>query len=779
MVRAFFGVCGGFLALALPWPPEVFGVLPGLAALLLGAGVGLAIRFGFRRLVLPACAAFGLLWGWVSISGALEARVATCADADYRLLTVEVAAQPHRRPAGGPGRDNALLEVRVLESPAAGGACIPVPGSRLRLSWYEPPVLASGQRWLLSVRVRAPWGHRNSAGFDYERWLLGRGVAGTGYVRSGTLLEDAPPIAGGFRGWLRDRGVRHSGLILALTEGDRSGVSRALWDVLRTTGTVHLLVVSGLHVGLVCGATFALCAWVLRLPGLFRPIPTEPAAALLALTAAGWYVVSSGCGVPALRAWLMAAGVLLLRVSGWRCAPGALLLMALTAVLLVDPLVVHQQGAYLSFAAVAMLLVDHGANTLRAAAVSRLMRAQLVLFLGLSPLLAVQQGAVPGAGVLANLAAVPLLTLLLPMLLIAMGCWQFLPALASLLVTGGELLLELLLAVLDAASVSPVLVAPSAAPMGSVLTLAAGLLLLTGRDTALRVLLVPAWLVWLIPVGSSVPDGGFRVTALDVGQGSAVLVDTRGHRLLFDSGPAFPGGLDLGAAAVVPSVRATGPGTLDALVLSHEDVDHTGGAVAVLDGLRVEQIFSSFRPRDASLGRPRVARAACEDSVRWQWDGVDFRFLHPRAASGHSAAGDNDRSCVLRVSNGFQTLLLAGDISRRVERRLVRRSEESLAADVITAPHHGSNTSSSRRWLAATRPRIVLVSAPRRSRYGHPHPAVLTRYELVGARVYVTGLHGALDWESWRPDRVRSRRGEGAYWVNRIGASDARARPDG
>jgi competence protein ComEC len=605
-------------------------------------------------------------------------------------------------------------------------------------------------------------------------------VDGTGYVRSAELLEDAPLPAGSFGDWLRGRGGAHTGLVLALTEGDRSGVSEALWNVLRTTGTVHLLVVSGLHVGLVCGTTFVLCAWGLRFAALFSRLPTEPAAALLALAVGGWYVVSSGSGVPALRAWLMATAFLLLRVSGWRCGAGSVLLVALAVLLVMDPLMVHQSGAYLSFAAVAVLLVHSGALATNRGAIAGLVRAQLALFLGLCPVLAAQQGVVPGAGVLANLVAVPLLMLLLPMLLVAMGCWQLAPAVASLLVSGGELILGVLLGALDVAAASPTLPAAGTLSPAIALALAAGLLLLAGCRWRLGMMLAPAWLSWLAPVGSDVPVGGFRVTALDVGQGSAVLVDTRTHRLLFDAGPAYPGGFDLGAAAVVPGIRASGPAKLDALVLSHADNDHSGGARSVLEGLSVAGVYSSFLPRDPVLGPAWLAGGRCADGTSWQWDGVDFRFLHPdRASDGPSAVDENDRSCVLRVSNGRRTLLLAGDIGRRVERRLARRLEGLLAADVMTAPHHGSNTSSSPSWLAATRPGIVFVSAPRRSRYGHPHPAVVARYESIAARVLVTGRDGALIWESWRPERVRSLRRESAYWANREQVPDARARPGG
>jgi len=787
MQRLVLGLSLGLLALALPLPAGVFRALPWIALGVL-ALAGWRIARQPSEVVLSAALAAGLLWGWHAIVVALDARVPECADADYQTVRVEVVSRPERqgRGAGAVGDQplsRARFEAEVMESSPTASTCGVAAGSRLRLTWYAPPDLAPGQRWQLTARVRPPWGYRNPAGFDFERWLLGRGIQGTGWVRSGTLLETGSRVADGFEAWLLARGARHPGVVLALTRGDSSGIGEATWEALRSTGTVHLLVVSGLHVGLVCGATFFAVAVCLRLAALVRPLETEPAAVLAALAMGAGFVIASGGGLPAIRAWTMTAGLLLLRIGGWRCAPGAVLLLALMVVLVLDPLAVHQSGAYLSFAAVAALLL-HGVS--RVGTVPWLLRlpmAQLVLFVGLAPPLAAWQGEVPGVGVLANLVAVPLLTVLLPVLLVTLACWREVPDLAAALLVVGDRLLDVLFATLRIAG-GPLLDAPGSGPLRVALgVLAAALILPAGTDRRVRALLLPIWLAWLAPTSSRVPDGEFRVTALDVGQGSALLVDTRDHRLLFDAGPAFPGGFDLGEAVVVPSVRVSGAGRLDALVLSHADTDHTGGAAAVLRRVPVRRTFSPFPPTGLPVVTARAPANRCEDGIGWRWDGVEFRFLHPRRAPWDAArpdAGDdNDTSCVLRVSTGSRTLLLTGDIGRRAERRLVR-SGALLAADVVTAPHHGSATSSSAPWVAATRPRFVLISAPRRSRYGHPDPAIVARYEAQGVRVWVTGRDGALVWETWRPRRLRHLRDALApYWVNRYPPAAATAGPDG
>jgi competence protein ComEC len=276
-----------------------------------------------------------------------------------------------------------------------------------------------------------------------------------------------------------------------------------------------------------------------------------------------------------------------------------------------------------------------------------------------------------------------------------------------------------------------------------------------------RVMSGIAWMAWATPVATEVPPGEFRVTALDVGQGSALLIDTSGHRLLFDAGPEYPGGFNLGAAVVLPSLLRTGPPRLDAVVLSHQDLDHTGGMSALRENIPIDAVYSSFAlPQQLQSG----SQSGCQKGISWVWDDVTFRFLTPAPASRSS---DNDRSCVLHVAARSQAALFSGDISSRIERRLVRESGVELDATVLTAPHHGSNGSSSRRWIDAARPRLVLISAPRRSRYGHPHPAVIARYRSAGARWAVTGRTGALVWNSWQPEQLFGwRLGNTAYWIN-------------
>ena len=402
------GLCVGLLALALPWSPGELGALPWVSGCCLLAAAPLA-GHAPRLALLAGAMGLGLLWGLAVTADALARRVPNCADAHYQQLAVEVASRPERRhlPARGGGhaarqgppaaqslrqRTVTRFEAHVLHQAAPlPGSCVVATGLRLRLSWYDAPPLGKGQRWQISARVRPPWGFQNAGGFDYERWLLGRRIQGTGYVREARLLRHAPSPAGGLQSWLEERGADHPGLILALVEGDRSGISTAQWEVLRTTGTVHLLVVSGLHVGLLCACGYAVALGLLRLTTVGRLLRPQPLAAAAALAAGAAFVVSTGSGVPALRAWLMSAAFLCTFASGWRCSGAMVLLTSLALVLLADPLAVHQQGTYLSFGAVAALLAVLGARS-RPGWIAALAQTQLVLFVMLTPVLALQQG---------------------------------------------------------------------------------------------------------------------------------------------------------------------------------------------------------------------------------------------------------------------------------------------------------------------------------------------------------------------------------------------------
>jgi competence protein ComEC len=256
---------------------------------------------------------------------------------------------------------------------------------------------------------------------------------------------------------------------------------------------------------------------------------------------------------------------------------------------------------------------------------------------------------------------------------------------------------------------------------------------------------VPLALGLLIPPRTLPAEGSFDLLAADVGQGSAILVRTRGHVLLFDAGPQYSRESDAGQRVLVPLLRARGDTPLDLLVLSHRDIDHVGGAKAVLGALGVEALSSSL-----DAGHPLTALATrasrCEAGQHWRWDGVEFAVLRPAAEDYARNLKPNALSCVIRVAGNGRSVLLTGDIEREQEALLVVEHGSGLQSDVLIAPHHGSRTSSSAALLDAVRPSLVVVQAGYRNRFGHPAAEVLERYRERGIRIVDSPECGAWSW---------------------------------
>ncbi len=485
-------------------------------------------------------------------------------------------------------------------------------------------------------------------------------------------------------------------------------------------------------------------------------MPERPAVST-GFAAAGAYVVLAGAGLPALRALVMSAGTLALLAGGRTSRLGRGLLMALAVCLVWQPLAVHQQGFWLSFGAVTTLYLAlghrHGDGPL-----TSLLRAQLGLSLGMLPLVAMSTATVPWTGVPANLIAVPAMSLVVVPLTLLGGClaavWAWAAAWALIL---ADHAVGLLLAWLTWLATAP----PALATGGTLALAVAQVGAVCWLLGVPRAFLPGLLLGWALPFGVRAPvlaSGQYRVMALDVGQGTAVAIDTRRHRLLYDAGPGFPSGFETGSAVVVPSLAATGPARLDMMILSHDDMDHVGGAAAVRRWLAPQLVIA---PR-----KTRIGPALRCTPRRWRWDGVRFRLV---GVARPVNASDNDRSCILLVDNGRYRMLIGGDIGRGVEADLLHAlSPGDLPVQVLFAPHHGSATSSSRALVRVLHPRLVMVSAGHGNRFGHPRPEVVARYRRVGARVYQTGRDGALVWSSAAPDQVvRWRRDRGPYWRDR------------
>ncbi len=793
------GLAGAALQLAQPqlWEPAAYVAVLATGLLLVAS----ALRWrqwplAAPGIVLGAAVAMFALCGVRAAAFQAQALDAALEGRDLRVQGV-VAAMPQVGDAGQRFR----FEV---ETARLGASLVHLP-PLIELSWYatgwrgadgpgEPqragPALRAGQRWEFTVRLKAPHGARNPQGFDYELWLWEQGVQATGYVRAGP--RDAPPLLVSSSLWrhpveqarqhVRDAIVarlaaadppdpRAAGVVAALVTGDQRAIDRADWDLFRATGVAHLMSISGLHITLFAWIAVAAVGWLWRRAARLCLWWPAPSAALVGgVLLAGAYALFSGWGVPAQRTVGMLAVVVLLRLAGRRWPWRQVWLLACAAVVLADPWALLQAGFWLSFVAVGVLFasdfVANGADLKGAGGLfGRLrgfLREQWVVTLALTPLTLLLFGQVSMVGALANLAAIPWVTLVVTPLALLGVLW---PPLWSAAAAGLAPLVALLQAL--AAWPGAVVSLPAAPLWAGIAAVVGGTCLALRWPWRLRLLGLPLLVPALCWQGELPGPGRFELLAADVGQGNAVLVRTARHALLYDAGPRYGAHSDAGDRVIVPLLRALGV-RLDLLMLSHRDTDHTGGAQAVLAAQPGAALTGSIAQEHALLSlRPATP---CVAGQRWDWDGVAFEVLHP-AQEDLDKPGQrpNALSCVLRIvdAQGVAALLV-GDIEQPQERALVAGGAP-LAAAALLVPHHGSKTSSSAAFIDAVAPRTALVQAGYRNRFGHPVPEVAQRYRERGAAVVASPACGAAHWLSAEPQRVRcERRERPRYWQHPV-----------
>ncbi len=708
---AAFFLGGATLLLHLPRLPH-----PALTLLAIPVISALACRY---RLVVPLAAlTAGFAWVQLHAEGHLAQRLQGGA-IDRQVVAVIT---------GLVRRQGDRLDIPVVARLDRGRAV------KLSLRWYEYPAERQpprpGQRWLFTVRLKVPRGSANPGLGYWEDRAFRERIAASGYVREARRLtvpgEGRSARLAAFRDTLSQRiktilEKRESApLVLALAVGDRRYLGPVHWQTLRDTGLAHLVAISGLHIGIVAGLVYLAAAMAFS-----QSQRGTLAACLVSVAAALFYAALAGFALPTVRALVGVVTCLALRVTRRRVDPFAVLSVALVVVLLLDPLAPLDQGFWLSFGAVLVILLFARARP-RAA----LWRLQLALLAGLVPLTAAFFGQVALAAPLVNLLLLPLFSVLLIPAVLA-------GSLALLLhVQAGAVLLVAAAAVLD--RVWPLLTRLAGQPwlvwttgpvtaLELALAVAGALVLVGARTGAVRLLGLVCLLPLLASGGGTIRSGGFTATVLDVGQGLAVVVRSRRHTLLYDTGPRWRNG-DAATRIVVPYLRGYRLPQPDRIVVSHGDADHAGGLEAL------QSAFPGVRVSGAG-GHP------CRAGDRWWWDGLAFEILHPPA--GH-AGSDNDASCVLRITGSGGCLLLTGDIEAEVELALVSEQRDRLRCELLVVPHHGSTTSSSTPFVRAVAARVAVVSVAHGNRWGLPRPEVVHRWRRTGAMVVDTASAGAV-----------------------------------
>ncbi len=734
----------GMLALAMGLLLPRF--LPGLPAawvlIVLGLlGLLCLLRQASRPL---AWLCFGLLWACMQMQAALDGRLASELDGRTFWLEGQVLGLPAVQ-------DGVVrFELGDISSRHAG---LP---ARLRLAWYGGPQLRAGERWRLAARLKRPHGLVNPHSFDHEAWLLARHIGATGTVKIGERLQEAAG-AGGWRDRLRARLLTveaqgRQGAIAALVVGDSSGLSPTDWRILQDTGTVHLMVISGQHVGLLAGLLYGLVALLARIGWWPRHLPWLPCACTAAFAGALGYGWLAGFEVPVQRACVMVAVVLLWRLRFRQLGVWLPLLIALDGVLLFDPLASLQPGFWLSFGAVALLALVFSGRLGAWRWWLTLPRAQWAMVVGLLPLMLSLGLPISASGPLANLLAVPWVGLTVPVALLGTVLLT-LPGIGEgLLLLAGWSLAWLFQSLELLADWQAAWIVESLPLWAWSLATVGALVLLLPAGVPFRALGVLLLLPLLYPSTPLPLAGKADVWVFDVGQGLSVLVRTHSHALLYDAGPRH-GDFDTGERIVFPSLRRLGVERLDVLLISHADSDHAGGAVAMQRLLPPRRVFSGEPAR-----LPAMLQAQSCDNQSWQWDGVHFALWR-----WAQAVDGNQSSCVLMIEAEGERLLLTGDIDARAEQALVQ-SDWPLAARWLLLPHHGSNSSSSPAFLAAVRPQNALISRSRHNAFGHPHPAVVGRLRDVGVRLYDTAESGALKVELGAFRDARGLREQRRFW---------------
>jgi competence protein ComEC len=634
---------------------------------------------------------------------------------------------------------------------------LPIKSSILfRLYYRTSEKIRVGDEWQFLAKLKRIHGIQSPLAFDEEAWALQKGLRAHGYIipnKQNRWLSHASYrfIINQYRQALKEKieiYLPHTPTapwLLTLMLGEHNGVLKEDWQVLRRTGTNHLMAIAGLHIGIVAGLTHWLVNLVWRrFPYLLLRMPASEAGALASLFIAAIYSALAGFSVPTQRALTMLSifiFTLLLRrkINIWYSWAYAILLT-----LILNPLSLLTESFWLSFGTIALLLYGMNGRLSSKGWWWHWGRAQWVISIGLIPLTLIFFQECSLASVLVNSIAIPWLSfLILPLCLLSIVCMFFSHHITHFLLILADKNLAILwmflswMAKLPWSSWHQVILGPFI-----FITMLIGILcLLAPRGFPFR------WIgiIWLLPsllCKQAVPKTSeVWFTLLDVGQGLSAIIQTKNHLLVYDAGPKYgPRGPDMGERVVVPYLNSIGINHIDKLIISHSDNDHAGGVNTLLDHFNVDTIFVSEKKRGPLL-REAVY---CLANFSWQWDGVTFSFLYP---TKEMLQLKNDSSCVLRIDNGTHVILLTGDIEKYAEAKLLDTFSNKLSSQILIAPHHGSKTSSTDAFISSVRPQFVLYATGYRNRYHFPHPKVISAYNKIGAEQFNTAETGTVHFK--------------------------------
>lgn len=621
------------------------------------------------------------------------------------------------------------------------------------ISWYQhAPNIKIGDRWELLVKLKPPVGMHNPMGFDYEKYLLSRGITATGYVVSKSSRNKwLSHSSFYFLQSLRQNIQTHIGnaindpslaaFISAICVGLRDGLTELDWRVFQNTGTNHLVAIAGLHIGFVFASIYFLVNFCWRyFPRLLSFIPAQRIAELTALAVSIGYAALSGFAVPALRAILMLIFLIMGKIATPSFSPFKRLIFAGCIILILEPESMVDASFWLSFSMMIILIMVMSGRLGTTTHLKNWGRMQLAVLIGIVPFSFYFFQTISLVGFFTNAIAIPWIGfLILPIALIS----------SLLLICHFYLVSHYLFWV-----ASKLL-----CPLWKFLVLTSTLSFATWHHGLCNIWILLLGFVGvfflLLPKGfpkkyvgcfgllplffyhpSNPKFGSYWITVIDVGQGLSVLVQTAHHVLLYDAGPHIPGGFDVGESVVAPYLRTEGITHINRLEISHGDNDHSGGANAIVKNFKVSSIYSSA-PKIIS----HFHAVFCHEGQNWIWDGVIFKTLNP---TQNSVYEDNNSSCVIQMVGKAGKTLLTGDIQKSTEGLLIKKYGSELQSDLLISPHHGSRTSSSLLFLQAVSPHIAVISAGKYNRYHLPAKSVILRYQQQHIKTYITADRGGI-----------------------------------
>ena len=724
-----------------------------------------AFRFRYFRIITYVL--LGFLWGWFRAGLVLSNDLAIELEGQTVNIQGIVKGLPERTHFGE----------RIILKPSQDiiykNKIYPVPrliriSSRQALSGITPGSVIS-----CHVKLKRPHGFYNPGAFDYEYWMLSQGIRATAYVSnehgcirlSQYQTRDIHTIRHTLRDALLEFSFGNDGFALmnALLVGDRTFIEQQQWSVLKKTGTNHLIAISGLHISLVFLMAYSLSNILLKLlPFIFVYFPAQKISMMMGLIAASLYSGLAGFSLPTQRALIMLSVTVLALLLNCKISLRSVLSISLFIVIAIDPFSILSPGFWLSFAAVSIIFYGLCYRVNNKSLWWQWGRAQYLVALGLFPIVFYWFQVTAPLGIIANIIAIPIVSfIVVPCILFFSISYLVLPELARLSLSIAQFNLDLLwqyLLLIERLSVYFSFTASSS--LVSVMLAMSGIawiLLPRGFPAKPVAVLLLLPMFYLNP--GVIDEGSFEMHVLDVGQGTATIVKTANHTLLYDTGPKYSPDFNAGEAIIMPVLKNMGNRSIDTIVVSHGDNDHIGGLKSLYEQFPVTKILYNPLPGEE---QPNLPYSPCLQNQSWEWDGVNFEILHPRINSELTGLNRNQSSCVVRVSNHRHTILLTGDIDWQVEMKLVNYYSDHLAADIILVPHHGSLSSSSETFLDQVRPKFAVFTSGYRNRFGFPKQGIIARYQKRNIRFFNTAESGMVSFfsqsDDWLVEQYREKR---------------------